>query len=331
MKDTNNGCRPIFVVTVDTEADDAWSSADVIGLKNMKRIPRFQELCESFGVVPTYLVTYECASRDEAIKVLEPPSSGRRAEIGHHLHVWTAPPFERNSPDGIDRRWLNAFQFQLPQSLFEEKAETLRAKIEETFGRSPTSHRAGRLGIDQRSIDWLCRAGFTVDSSVRPLLAIPGINMPECAYHNCENPYYWSASEQPVKSQILEVPTSIHRPSKLLANFYSAFAGQENRLADIVTRIYAKCGGLLPLRPDPKTDNRTLERIIDTAVARNVRVVNLTLHSSELELSCSPFSQNSDDAEKVWSRLSTVLARVRRHNMASCGLSEVPDVLQRFA
>ena len=73
--------QPIFVVTVDTEADDAWNSPEFINLRNMKQIPRFQELCDAYSIIPTYLVTYECATRDEAICVLEPISKNSRAEI----------------------------------------------------------------------------------------------------------------------------------------------------------------------------------------------------------------------------------------------------------
>ena len=214
MSDDRVSYQPIFVVTVDTEADDAWNSPELVKLSNMKQIPRFQELCESHGIIPTYLVTYECATRDEAIRVLEPLANNARAEIGHHLHVWTAPPFQSPSPADVDRCWLHAFQFELPPSLFEDKAESLRAKIEEVYGQSPTSHRAGRWGIDQRSIDWLCKSGFTVDSSVRPLVEIPNVNMPACAYHDDENPYNWTASDEPTDGQLLEVPASIHRPNR---------------------------------------------------------------------------------------------------------------------
>ena len=61
-----------FVVTVDTEADDAWSRPDSVELENIKEIDRFQELCLQYSVVPTYLLSYECATRDEALAIPTP-------------------------------------------------------------------------------------------------------------------------------------------------------------------------------------------------------------------------------------------------------------------
>ena len=162
-----------FVVTVDTEADDAWSRPDQLRLDNLKQLPRFQDLCDKFGIVPTYLLAYECAHRDEALSILKPLADSRRCEIGHHLHVWTCPPYQSTSGDGIDRDWILAHQFLLPDSLFVKKAERLRQEIETNFGRSPTSHRAGRWGIDQRTVDWLASAAFIVETSLRPTMRLP--------------------------------------------------------------------------------------------------------------------------------------------------------------
>ena len=122
-----------FVVTVDTEGDDAWSSPDDVRLENLRELPRFQDLCDEHAVVPTYLLAYECATRDEALSVLKPIADRGRCEIGHHLHVWTTPPFHREGPKGVDGEWIQAFQFQLPDSLFVEKAESLRQAIEKSF------------------------------------------------------------------------------------------------------------------------------------------------------------------------------------------------------
>ena len=58
---------PIFVVTVDTESDDAWSKPEIIKLDNLKEIPRFQNLCEKYDILPTYLLSYECAAREEGV------------------------------------------------------------------------------------------------------------------------------------------------------------------------------------------------------------------------------------------------------------------------
>jgi len=57
-----------FVVTVDTESDDAWLNPDKIKLDNFEEIPRFQNLCEKYNIIPTYLLTYEYAVYKPAVE-----------------------------------------------------------------------------------------------------------------------------------------------------------------------------------------------------------------------------------------------------------------------
>src|SRR5690606_25001960 len=200
-----------FVVTVDTEADDAWAHPDEIRLDNIRALPRFQELCERFSVVPTYLLTYECAHRDEALSILAPIAASARCEIGHHLHVWTCPPFAIGDRD-VDRRFVLAHQFMLPDALFVQKAERLRQEIERSFGRSPTSHRAGRWGIDPRSVDWLCRAGFVAETSLRPSVRLP----PALGHHAStrytlhRNPSLWASTDGDTGP--VELPVTVDLP-----------------------------------------------------------------------------------------------------------------------
>ncbi len=91
----NKTYSPTFVVTVDTESDDAWEKPEIISLENLKEIPRFQELCEKYDVIPTYLLAYEFAARDEAISVLKPILDQRRCEIGHHFTHGQPHPFKK--------------------------------------------------------------------------------------------------------------------------------------------------------------------------------------------------------------------------------------------
>ncbi|OGU32223.1 MAG: hypothetical protein A2057_04735 [Ignavibacteria bacterium GWA2_35_9] len=101
---------PIFIVTVDTEFDDAWTKPETIKLDNVKEIPRSQVLCQKYNIIPTYLLTYECAVREEAVSVLKPISEAEKCEIGHHLHAWSTPPFQKeNIRRDIDLDWLHAY------------------------------------------------------------------------------------------------------------------------------------------------------------------------------------------------------------------------------
>lgn len=46
-----------FLITVDTEGDNLWQwkPGEKITTENSLFIPRFQELCEKYGLIPTYL------------------------------------------------------------------------------------------------------------------------------------------------------------------------------------------------------------------------------------------------------------------------------------
>ena len=187
------------------------------------------------------------------------------AKIGHHLHVWSTPPFQNGGKDGIDHQWIHAFQFQLPDSLFMEKAERLRSAIEASFGKSPTSHRAGRWGVDQRTVDWLVGAGFVVDTSIRtgfPLTkhefgnrTIDSSREPVACteYDMRKNPYLWTCKInattvaphlwkylRPYQSRMDWSPGSI------AISWYRV-----ERFEPLLLRVIRKLGGRRMLRPNP--------------------------------------------------------------------------------
>ncbi len=52
----------IFVLTVDTEADNQWSHGVPLTTENVRYWEPFQRVCREHGVAPTYLVTSEIAA-----------------------------------------------------------------------------------------------------------------------------------------------------------------------------------------------------------------------------------------------------------------------------
>jgi hypothetical protein len=325
-----------FVVTVDTEADSAWSKPEIVALENLRSLPRFQDLCEEYGIVPSYLLTYECATRDEALAVLEPLASRRRCEIGHHLHVWTTPPFQSEGPSGIDGAWIHAFQFELPDSLFTEKAERLRQAIEAAFGRSPTAHRAGRWGVDQRTVDWLASAGFVVETSMRTWMRLtrhgPGIKLSTprgkriaaAEYEPRRNPYFWpSAIRGADVAPIVELPATVEVPDGLPTTLCRRAMALRWPGESIFARLYRRGGGQRMLRPDPSYAAGELPKIMERALGQGVTVLNLMLHSSELALGTSPFTQTGAGLNAIWTHLEAAFRYVRDRGLRSEGISDV--------
>ena len=84
-----------FIITIDTEGDNLWEIADVnqeITTVNAKFLFRFQELCEKYGFIPTYLTNYEMAKSDAMIELGREGLKRKTLEIGAHEHAWNQPP-----------------------------------------------------------------------------------------------------------------------------------------------------------------------------------------------------------------------------------------------
>jgi len=317
-----------FTVTVDTEADDAWRVQDKIGLQNISAIPRFQALCEDYGIVPTYLLTYECAVREEAISVLRPISDAGRCEIGYHFHSWTTPPFEKGSIEGVDLNWRYAYQYELPDDLFRAKAECLLKAIQSAYGIRPTAHRAGRWGIDQRTVDWLIDNHFLVDTSVVPMWNLSEKRGRSSGgpsfFSSPKGPYLWPHSTNNITDphSIIEVPLTVYAPHSVLPLLLETYLKLDFIGNKTLSRVYHKLiGGAGPLRPDPIYSEGHIQKIIHSNLWGKPTIINMMIHSSELMLGQSPFSRSQVDLAKLWDRLRQAFAFVRRYNIKSLGIS----------
>ena len=196
--------EPVFLATVDTEADDQWSleGRRRLAVKNAACLPRLQALCDRFDVRPTYLVTHEMATKPEASNVLKALRQGGRCEIGAHLHPWSSPPYREE--DLVGR-----YPSQLPDDLLARQMRELTDVIASELGVRPVSYRAGRHGFDARNLHELEWLGYTVDSSVDPLFN--EVRLGGRAYAGAPvAPYHPDRSDvcRAGASPVLEVPVS---------------------------------------------------------------------------------------------------------------------------
>ena len=60
----NQNKKPFFLITIDAEGDNLWNKPKIITTNNAKFLSRFQLLCDSYGLKPTYLTNYEMACSD---------------------------------------------------------------------------------------------------------------------------------------------------------------------------------------------------------------------------------------------------------------------------
>jgi hypothetical protein len=301
---SGNGTRPAVLVGIDTEADDQWSARgrEHLSVRNAERLPALQALFEEFAVRPTYVVTYEMATRPESRAVLKALHEGGRCEIGTHLHPWTSPPFRPEDLSG------HTYPHNLPPELLDRQLTELTDVIRTELGTTPTTYRAGRNGFDGRTLPILERLGYTVDTSVDPLFnerrkggtAFAGA--PLRPYH----PDYADV-RRPGASRILEVPiTAATRPAlpKPLEKLYAS-------LPAIPYRGYFRRLGLRPvwLRPSytPLPDMLAFASWLH---AQGAPCFNIIFHSSEVLPGGSPYTPDEPSVRRFLDDLRALLAHL---------------------
>jgi hypothetical protein len=321
-----------FCLTVDAESDDCWLSAERIELDNFREIPRFQRLCEEYQIIPTYLLTYEYATYKPAIKFFRQKLDENKCEVGLHLHTWSTPPYE-NEKNRVDLPWLYAYQYELPDDLFKQKADLLFDTINENFGICPASHRAGRWGIDQRTVKWLISKGFIADTSIVPLNSYRkerGVSSGgPCFLSLPHTPYLWSVNLEAddVNASILEIPVTVEIPKKFIFRLLASWMQKGLPGKYIASYIFKKLGGGIILRPNPAYPIEVLLQVARAAIRADFPVVNLMLHSSELALGSSPFTRTMFDHQRVWSHLGEIFNYVSGSDLKPVSLSNAGTLI----
>ena len=297
-----------ILVGIDTEADDQWSAEGRkrLEVRNAERLPGLQELFDSLGVRPTYLVTHEMATREPSASILRALAKSGRCEIGAHLHPWSSPPYR---PEDLEGRYPN----QLPTELLERQLRDLTEAIKANLGVRPRSYRAGRHGFDGRSLRILEALDYAVDSSVDPLFNERRKGGPLFAGAPIR-PYHpdYDDVRRPGASRVLEIPLSAAtRPGlpKLLERLYAS-------LSPIPYRGMLKRLGLRPLwlRPSytPLPEALAFASRLRT---RAVPCLNLLFHSSELLPGGSPYTPD----ERSVTRFLDDLRRLMEHVTGTLG------------
>ena len=301
--------RPALLAGIDTEADDQWSERGrhSLTVRNAEHLPALQALFEEYGARPTYVVTYEMATREESAAVLRQLARSGRCEIGAHLHPWSSPPFR---PEDLAS---HTYPHNLPDDLLERQLTELTEVIESSLGVRPTTYRAGRNGLDGRSLRVLERLGYTVDTSVDPLFnerrkggaAFAGA--PLVPYH----PDYHDV-RRAGQSRLLEIPISAATTPALPKPLERLYAS----LPPIPYRGAFKRLGLRPvwLRPSytPLAGMLALARRL---AERGVPCLNIIFHSSELLPGGSPYTPD----EASVTRFLDDLRRLLEFAMGSLG------------
>ena len=317
------------IITVDTEADGAWSASDRVTVENLRALPRFQALCDRYGKKPTYLCTYEVARAPGFLPLVAWQAAGR-CEIGAHLHPWTNPPFARAGAVDIDPSEYPGYPSELPLMRFTDKLRVLGEVIAERAGRAPTSYRAGRWGFSAAHIPVLVELGYRVDCSVTPLVdrrpykglreGGPDFRRAPATPYRLARHDICAAGDSPLWEVPVTViyPRAAMRRSALVRRAWTML--KRVRGAGLVNRVLS----LEPLwfRPYPEMNARKLARVYRLARAARLPVIEMMFHSSELLAGASESFATEASIEGVFAMLEATLARLHADGCTGVTLSD---------
>lgn len=336
----------LFVVTVDTEADDQWTGGRPLETENVRFWAPFQALCDKHGFPPVYLITSEMAADARAQKLLGAWAGRRAAEVGAHLHVWTTPPFadlpglRLNDP-------VHAYQSELPPDMVHAKLENLTRHIEQHLGVRPTAFRAGRFGMDGSSAKVLASLGYTVDSSVTPLMEWrrhPGLSdrpgPPDWRGHRAEPFLIEGTGGEPPREggdvrtaaaePLLEIPITIVPTYRLLRRFPALLPAYQLTPVRAVRRLLLR-RWLSPqpiwLQPAPYFSVSDLCTAYDLHSGSS-DVAVMMFHSSELMPGGSPYRRSEAAVGEMLAMLDRFFAHVARSGATGCTLSQAAEIVR---
>ena len=298
-----------LIITIDTESDDGWTwkYGDPITTKNAAYIPRFQELCERYSFIPTYLITYEFAQNQDFVDYIKPKQLEGKCEVGLHPHAWNIPPYyelERRT----DREPGYVFLKEYPREIIRQKIKNLKEEYIRQFGCEPKSHRAARWAMNDVYFEELSKNGILYDCSVTP-------------YINWYHAYgYTEGSTGPnfsacprkaykVKNTIItEIPMTVYKDHRFVLNE----GGNTSKKRNIKNFIRA-VKGKKPLWLRPQGDNlEDLLYIVQEMKKSNIDYLMFMLHSSEMMPGGSPTFDTEEKIERLYEDLEVLFAQISK-------------------
>ena len=279
-----------FIVTVDTEEEFDWGrplKREGHSLDHLPRLAKFQDFCESQGVVPIYLLDWPVATSTLAADILRPAIAAGKAEVGVQLHPWVNPPFDEEVTPA------NSFSGNLPRELEAAKLGNLRRMIEDSFGVAPLVYRAGRYGAGSHTAGILRDNGIAIDTSVRTKFDYSAEGGPDYRRHPLAP--YWLDAEK----SLLELPVTTVFWGMLRRQGDALFAALQHagRLRGVLARL-----GLLEriaLTPEGVSLEEAI-RGIDIALDDGLPLLVFSFHSPSLQPGHTPYVRDANDLDDLY-------------------------------
>ncbi len=307
-------------VSIDCECDKGrkWRSQRPLAFQGVTEgiARRLSPLFARYGAKPTYLLSAE-VMRDPASAEVLTKLQGTH-ELGTHLHG------EYAEPEAFEPDVTSAFQRDYPPEVEAAKLRYLTELFRATFGRAPTSFRAGRFGIGAHTLGILEELGYHVESSVTPHMDWAANGAPGLTFLDAPTQPYHPDRASPGRrgqSPLLEVPVTI-RPHAMLKRL-----GRVNRMLRLDTRIEPRW--LRPTKNSAEAMANLAREEIASARAHDKDapvMLNAMFHNVEIIAGASPYADDEREARAILDRLEGLLAFAKREGIAVIGLSDTPEI-----
>ena len=305
-----------FVITIDTESDNQWNCTNTQKTENAHYIPRFQELCESYGFKPTYLVDYTMGADEFLVKYLKTLNLSDKCEVGMHLHAWDTPPKHEMDLSISGRPYL----IEYPEEVMENKIEAITRSLEEQFESKMASHRAGRWATNLLYLRLLERYGYRIDCSFTPGIdwskqkghAVGGTN------YQSENAIIHRINEC---NKLIEVPLTI---GKIRTKHISMNSGIKNFLKTAYQSIFGK---RVWVRPSISNIEDILQLVSDIS-NEDSEYIEFMMHSSEFMPGGSPYYKTQEDINRLYSMLDILFQRITTLNYEGSTLRAIGAMVE---
>jgi hypothetical protein len=288
------GERPVLLVVVDTEEEFAWDrpfDRNSTGTTSIAGQPLMHErVFDKFGIVPTYVCDYPVATTASSVATLRRLMEEGRCEIGTHLHPWVSPPHQEQVTT------FNSYAGNLPRELEYEKLRVLTAAIAESFGRAPTTFKAGRYGLGPHTADSIAALGYTIDASVVPYTAFTDDGGPDFRSYQ-EHPYWFQAGGR----ELLELPATTG-----YAGWLRTLGPPLREMAQRPLARRLRMGGILArsraverIRLTPEgASGADMRRLTTSLRDGNCQVFSLTYHSPSMVAGHTPYVRDAAELER---------------------------------
>jgi hypothetical protein len=318
--------EPLASLVVDAEEDFDWRepiAGTAYSTACMRNLGDLQSIAGAWKIQPTYLLTYPVLQDPLAVSALRRYWERGECVLGLQLHTWVTPPVQTRLGIG------GSFAANLPPLVEEEKLVTLKRAFVAQFGFDPVLFRSGRYALSPATPGLLEKHGFELDASLAPRTTLAPEGGPDCSALDCA-PFWFGE-----RRRLLELPlcrSIVGWGGRVASAVYLKFARPPFARVGVGPLLArTRAAERITLSPEGN-DAAAMRRLVRSLLARQIRVLPVSFHSSSCAVGLNPYVRSRADLHRFYDRLSAVLAYLAED--AGCrfaSMAEIPALMRPAA